>query len=237
MKKKKRKNLMKNLREVVKTTISKGDVAFVKKHKIDKHEDPAGNKDDVFNATNVKKAEFPHQKDDAYESFAFELLTTILEENGVEVTEASKEELRDLLSKHVTNDKTTKMPEGSRDPNLSATFRMAGKWMGKHLGNGATPSEKAYQPTWKKSFSKEEVEQVNELATDDQYEFHHKRCCKALEGIGGHLENHKKWTKGKYGTSSVKDLSRNLEDTEQSFASQTEWLKPMKKLSAVTKGN
>ncbi len=230
---------MKNLREIL-ATESKGDKDFVKLHKIEKTADANGNKDDVFNGTNIKKSP-PRpgdQKDNHEESYTVELLTAILEELEIEVSEASKDELRDLLKKHVS-DKTAvnKAPEGSRDPNLSATFRMAGKWMGRHLDNGATPSKKTYLKTWKKTFAKEEVEQVNELAADDQYDFHHKRCGKAIEGIAGHLDNHKKWTKGKYGTDSLKNMSRNLEDLEQNFASNTEYLKPMKKLSTVIKGH
>lgn len=210
---------MKSLREILEPK-PQGEKDFVKKHKVEKVADKNGNKDDVFTGSNVKKAEYPTQNASAYEEVE-------------QVDEATKEEMRALLAKNTTGKTVTKVPEGPRDPTLSGTYRMAGRWMGKNLGNGQTPSEKSYQKTHLKTFAKEAVneEVTNEDYSDIEsgsYETHHKRCGKAINDLKSHLDNHKKWSKSKRGSEEIKNLSRTLEDMAQQFAHTADWMKPMK---------
>ena len=224
----------KSLREILEP-VSKGDKAFVDLHKVDKKNDANGNGDDVFQATNVKKAKYPTQsKDTAFptptttEEFVTDLVDFLAESETIELDEQTKEELRAMLNSHIKGAAVKKAVPGSKDDNLSATFRMAGKWMGRNLGNGATPSEKTYQKTWKKEFAKEDVNETYEDSrevTNEQYDKHHANCHKHLDEMKGLLDNHKKFGGHKW---RVKDLDRQLEDIKEPFAEHVAELKPPK---------
>ncbi len=58
--------MTKSLREVLEPK-AQAEKDFVKKHKIEKTADKAGNGDDVFTGSNVKKAAYPAQAASAYE--------------------------------------------------------------------------------------------------------------------------------------------------------------------------
>lgn len=214
---------MKTLREILEPK-SQAEKDLVKKHKVEKHADRNGNGDDVFTGSNVKKADFPAQSADAYEEVE-------------QVDEATKDEMRDLIAKSTSGKEVKKLQAGPKDPNLSGTFRMAGRWMGKNLNSGQTPSEKAYTKTHAKRFANEEAiaEDYSEIEAN-AYDTHHKRCSKCLSTLQTHLDNHKKWSKGKRGSEEIKMLSRTLEDMTKEMEHKADWMKPIKAKTGIMPG-
>lgn len=203
---------MKKLRDIIKVNPnqSKGDQDFIAQHGLKVTPDKNGNGDDVFDATNVKKAVYPKS-------------------DQADVNESpEKDALRDMIAKKTAGAKVTKVPEvASRDGNISSSWRTADRPKdNKNVDDRKTVSKKTYLKTWKKAFAKEEVEPIDESVSEQQYEQHHKRSIKALKEIANQLALHKKWTKGQWGDYEIKELSRTLEDVEGNFSRSTEYRKP-----------
>lgn len=216
--------MAKKLRDIVNPNQSKGDKDFIKLHGKKITADKNGNGDDVFDATNVKTADYPKSEQ-----------ADANEETIPESTE-EKEKLRDMIAKKTAGVKVTKVPESEhRDDKLNASWRVADRPKeNKRVDNIHTPSKKTYLKTWKKSFAKEEKqeEEISESVSEDQYSLFHKRCLKSLANISSSLTLHQKYTKGQWGGYEIKDLSRTLEDIEANIAQSTEYKKPYKPSTA-----
>lgn len=185
---------------------------FKDKHTVDKKEDIAGNKDDVYKATNVKayaRMSSKHGYDtggDAkvYEEVKVKTLSQILEKHLTPAEKAKREEIAQGIEKS--------------NPNMP---------MGKKMAIATAKAEKVAEEAL--------LESESSASTYDNYCAHSQ---KMLANISKAIDQHSKHVKTKTDYNSgepqwhhvdhVKHIHRQLQDMHDSMQQSNDWAKPIK---------
>lgn len=202
---------------------TKDEKRFMDKHVVKKFDDRAGNKDDVYQATNVNYSNRtptrhgynPGEDQEVYESKTVKTLKQILGEKHLTPNEMKK---REEIAKGIEK----------ANPNMP---------MGKKM---AIATAKAKQVT-------EETEQLDERVVHDQYNHYSKAVKDMLSKIGQHVDAHSKaalspaqWNKEKGGNMhmghvyTIKNMHRSLQDMHDNLQQEVEYAQPPKPIKEET---
>ena len=225
---------LKTFKEVY-TPKSPDENNFVKKHIVQKTEDKNGNKDDVFNATNIKAVD----REKTHHGY---------NANSDEKVYEAKEDKCSECGKVHEGTCTNESVEVDEESMTGAQMKKREEIV-KGMKKGVSEFKKKYGPDWKKVMYAKAMKEGAEIAeaerrgatgAQQQYDTYHKHARELLGKIGKALDDHQKAAKNYKSTSlmyvgepgahwghvnDVKDIKRQLEDMHDRLTQSGEYAK------------